>query len=44
MSEAGGGGGVRGLEEGVGMLVWHWEATWAWRSRCACARSAWVSG
>jgi hypothetical protein len=40
----GGGGGVRGLEEGVGMPVWRREATWAWRSRRACARSAWASG
>jgi hypothetical protein len=28
MSEAGGGGGVRGLVEGVGVLVWSWVATW----------------
>jgi hypothetical protein len=29
MREAGGGGGVRGLEEGVVMSFWRWEVTWA---------------
>jgi hypothetical protein len=29
---------VRGLVEGVGVPVWSWVATWARRSRRACAR------
>jgi hypothetical protein len=44
MSEAGGGGGVRGFVEGVGVPVWSWVATWARRSRRACAWSAQASG
>jgi hypothetical protein len=39
-----GSGCVRGLEEGVKMAVWRWEATWARRSRRACARSVRASG
>jgi hypothetical protein len=44
MSEAGGGGGMWGLVEGVGVPVRRWVATWAWRSRRACVRSAQASG
>jgi hypothetical protein len=40
----GGGGGPRGVEEGVRMLVWRWVATWVRRSRHACAWSAQASG
>jgi hypothetical protein len=31
---------VRGLVEGAGVPVWSWVATWARRSRRACARPA----